>query len=440
MCGKDFLCYLMSGFLKKLWSVDKKANYKTVHVLGTSFSMPRSATMTANRHKDEIFQRYANTLSRLRQEVKHRQIRVAFVIQERQKWNCQTLYMELSKIPCFDVTLVFHGNTMDEAEMLRSGFVCQTAGNTLVADYDTSMDVFDIVFYQQPWGVHGNLDILKISKHALTCYVPYCFYMADSDMNYILGFHGLQWRYFVDSDIYVQEYKNKFGAVNCVSLGHPKFDQYRQANRRQAAWKFKDKRRIIYAPHHSFSNSWGHGMATWQWNGRLILDLAKQHQDTTEWVFRPHPDFYDSVIRFKVASEKQIDQYFSEWDTVGTIDLEGDYYGVFETSDCLITDSISFLAEYLPSGHPLLHLRSSRQSEPFSRLGDQIISQYYQIHNPEELKAIFKRVVLEGDDWMREKRLANIACLGIDANKTAGEKIACYLKDILLAAEGAENG
>ena len=95
----------MSEFLKKMWSVDKKANYKTIHVLGTSFTMPRSATKKAKRYKDEVNQRYINILAKLREDVKHRRIRIAFLVQVQQKWNCQTLYIELSKASCFDVAI-----------------------------------------------------------------------------------------------------------------------------------------------------------------------------------------------------------------------------------------------------------------------------------------------------------------------------------------------
>ena len=67
----------------------------------------------------------------------------------------------------------------------------------------------DIVFYQQPWGINQKHSILEVSKYALTAYVPYCFYSLKSYLNYMSGFHGILWKYFVETEEHKKEYENK---------------------------------------------------------------------------------------------------------------------------------------------------------------------------------------------------------------------------------------
>ena len=70
----------------------------------------------------------------------------------------------------------------------------------------------------------------------------------------------------------------------------------------------------------------------------------------------------------------EINNYFSEWEKIGKIYPTGDYYELFSHSDCLITDCISFLAEYLPTGKPVIHLRKENQYKELSNKYEKIVN------------------------------------------------------------------
>jgi len=46
----------------------------------------------------------------------------------------------------------------------------------------------------------------------------------------------------------------------------------------------------------------------------------------------------------------EVESYYAEWHNLsnGFVYDEGDYFNIFKSSDALITDCGSFLAEYLP--------------------------------------------------------------------------------------------
>jgi CDP-glycerol glycerophosphotransferase (TagB/SpsB family) len=168
-------------------------------------------------------------------------------------------------------------------------------------------------------------------------------------------------------------------------------------------------------------------MATFHKNGQFILNLASLYPETT-WAIRPHPCFDQFVTHDNVLSKEELDYYYEEWEKYGVIFKEGDYFELFQTSDCLITDCISFLADYFPTGKPVFHLRSDAQAIDFNDLGKSIIKTYYQIHNNAELERLFFRVIIQGDDFMKEERVRQIENLKLIQSETASRRVFEHLK------------
>ena len=245
-------------------------------------------------------------------------------------------------------------------------------------------------------------------------------------LNYLFDFHAKMWKYFVETELHKKDYEQKYGAKNCVSVGSTKLDGYHfvDENNFDKIWKTKDKKRIIYAPHHSFDDG-KHEVATFRENGQFILELAKKHPET-EWIFRPHPAFVDRVIRKSIMTEQEIEDYYKEWEKIGTISTGGNYYEMFLTSDCLITDCISFLSEYVPTGKPVFHLRKNYQRDEFNELVKKIDEGYYQIYSNDELQKTFEEVIINNNDYLADERIKNKDFL--PPNILASKKIYEYIK------------
>lgn len=373
--------------------------------------------------------------------VKHfRKIRVGFWVTEESKWAQQLFFDELKNSKYFEPFIMLsyfkkpQGNESPKEYFSKTKEFFENLGDKVYETFNADIFSFeelqkfkpDIIFYQQPWSISAEQSPSKNYKHSLLCYIPYCFYSMKSYVNYLSRFHGVMWRYFVESNYHKKEYEKIFGATNCKAVGSVKLDNYKiiDKNSLNKYWKTSDRKRIIYAPHHSF-NDGIHEIATFKENGQFILELAKKYPET-EWVFRPHPAFIDRLIKHSIMTVEEIENYYNEWENIGSISVGGNYYEIFEGSDCLITDCISFLSEYAPTSKPILHLRKDNQREIFNDLVSKIDESYYQIYNNGELEHIFKEVIIEGKDYLKEKRAKNKHLL--HADEIASKNIMNYLK------------
>lgn len=387
--------------------------------------------------------RYFMHLIKLRFCAKFRKIRVAFFVIEIPKWSSQaSLYEALKKSPYFEPYVLFGKvgqfvtGISPEKYLHKGREFFESKGIQYEMAYDIKrgrsieLSKFkpDIIFYQQPWQMNKQHSLLGASNLALIAYTPYCYYSVDSHSNYLPEFHGRLWKYFVESESHKKGYEQKYRAKNCVAVGSCKLDSYKNIDKSKidTIWK-TDKKRIIYAPHNCFEKeNADYVTATFDKNGDFILELAKSHPEF-EWIFRPHPVFRDRVLRDKVKTLSEIENYYSEWEKIGTIYTGGDYYEMFAGSDCLITDCISFLSEYLPTTKPVIHLRKDEMGQGFNDIVKKITDSYYKVYDNETLERVFNEVVVMGNDYLKDKRVENIKLL-IDENKTTGEKIKEYLE------------
>ena len=169
-------------------------------------------------------------------------------------------------------------------------------------------------------------------------------------------------------------------------------------------------------------------MATFRENGQLILNLAKNNPSTT-WIFKPHPRLKFALLKNNIMSENEVEEYYREWEAIGNVYLQVDYLNIFKSSDLMITDCCSFLAEYLPSGKPLIRL-VNKDSTALNLLGQEVVKGYYETSNNNELEETFKQIVLDKNDPKRDVRNDSQSFV-IDFNQKSSEKILLELKKIV---------
>ena len=369
-----------------------------------------------------------------------RKIRIGFWVTESDKWGQQPFFEKLKQNKNFEPFILLsyfkkpQGVELPKEHYIKTKEFFKSLGNKIYDTFDADNYTFkdlqefkpDIIFYQQPWLIPDEQKLEKNYKHSLLCYIPYCFYSTTSYLNYLSKFHGIMWKYFVETEYHKKDYKKIFGATNCEPVGSMKFDNFKYVDKNSANkyWKTTNKKRIVYAPHHSFNDGM-HEVATFQNNGQFILELAKKHPET-EWIFRPHPAFIDRLLKNSIMSIEEIKQYYKEWEEIGSISVGGNYYDILSSSDCLITDCISFLSEYAPTSKPVLHLRKDFQRDLFNEVVSKIDEAYYQIYTNEELERVFEEVVLNNQDKLATLREKNKTILGIET--LASENIINYLR------------
>ena len=390
-----------------------------------------------------VARNYVFVIHRLRRLVRRSAIRVVFYTNEPQKWSYDSLYHELESSPLFDPVVVVvpryavHlGKDHTRMSLEEQYDFYKKLGYRVVYGYENGqyLDIRtfkpNIFFYLQLAEVPGVDDPTIVSKCALTCYCPYSFPLTDYRKEYLQRFHRLLYRYYVVHDWTKERFEGyaKGNSKNCVVVGYPKLDVYSKfvPADENKWWRDPSMIRIIYAPHHSVQDPFS--FSTFLSTHDVILDLAKKATSTT-WVFKPHPMLRRAVMLSGAMTYEELDRYYQSWAEVGRVYDQGDYFDIFKTSDLMITDCASFLAEYLPSGKPLIRLINPK-SCPLDKLGSRLSDCYYNVHDENELIRIFHDLVSNQNDYLCVHR-KGIAEMLIDRRQTAARKILMDLQKVL---------
>lgn len=407
------------------------------------------------KYASEIYHAYVNIIckarynriqKRLIKKVRSNgRINVCFLVNEISKWKAQSIYELLDKDCHFEpfIGLTFAdldwNLTSQERSIKRQSLALYfKEKNMCVREIctETEPDQFDIyrldadiVFYQQPWNIHPSLRPEKLSKHALLCYFPYYvpnYSLITNDCKQ--EFHYKLWKYFQLCNGWVDALKeataSKVKAVDIIATGHPMLDCINNTKVNKP-----NKKIVIYSPHWSvysdvFNNE--ERYSTFQHNGKEILEYAKQHTEI-DWYFKPHPTLKTSLLRTKLMTQDEIEEYYSEWKKLGNVVEGGDYIDLFWKSSAMITDCGSFLVEYPCTGKPLLHLISSACRVSVPKPSKELFDSFYKIHNLEEMYKCFDMVLCNGEDPLYETRMESVRKAGINETH-ASENIVNHLR------------
>lgn len=366
-------------------------------------------------------------LKKLRKEFGKRPIRVAFSCDDATKWKCQSLYdlfLESKYFHPFIVVtknnttykdFIIPKNTEKAYEFFTKKGLETHLGCNLETDEIYPIENFkpDIIFYQEPWANKTIQGPVVASKFALTYYVPYFVPNIANHIEYGLRFHQYLHRYYILNELIYNFYaplmSNK--GKNLKIAGHTQLDYFYLNNH-----KSKEKKYVIYAPHWSIQHNI-ENYATFEWNGKFILDFAKRHPEIN-WLFKPHPALKHRLKVLKLMTDEEIEAYWEEWNKTGLVYESGDYLDLFSESYAMITDCGSFLTEFLMTKQPVIHL-VSKTSVGFNPSVQKIVKSYYQAHNLEELENYLEDVVINRNDPRKSERLAVMDELGLKDNYCA---------------------
>lgn len=361
-------------------------------------------------------------IERLHQQGK---ARVLFFLQTPSVWKYDALYRQLEKSEYFEPIVAVSPYNVhlnyDKEECFRvmrqtEEFAKSQKYNYVSAyNWETHkwVDIKklykpDIVFFTKPY--KDTLPAYHIYNFSdtLTLYVPYSF--NNSRMyhnNYGLPFYALLWKHLLETDSHKQCAKlyskchgdnaDVVGALVMEKLMCPKYTP-------KNVWKEqeKKKKRIIWAPHHTIDYLFNSSNFLGYCDD--MLRLAEKYHDQIQIAFKPHP-----VLKFKLINVwgiERTEEYYQRWADLSNGQLEqGDYIDLFKTSDAMVHDSISFMAEYLYAQKPVLfQIRDEKVKEEFNSFGQMCLDQHYLAYSIEETEKFIREVVIAGKDPKKEQR------------------------------------
>lgn len=398
-----------------------------------------------------IHSRYPQIIERLKNKYGKEKIKVVILNDTVAKWQYQSLYDELISNTAFDVQILI--TVMDyqmKAKVKKFVDYRQVAENCYNFFRNNKMRVEyafdfqknkpidlrefkpDIIFYEQPWCLFDIQNIEETSKYALSCYSSYGSTITVGKNEYASLFYKLIYRYFIDNE-YTKWLLIEHGTPkDCVIVsGHPKLDNYlHPLNPNNTYWKYDNKKRIIISPHFSFYSKSGLHAGTFDKNYKFFLEFAKKHTEY-EFIFKPHPRLKEDIIRRKLMSVNECDDYYNQWANLPNTQLveTGNYIDMFRTSDLLITDCNSFLFEYLPTTKPIIRLIN----EDFighNFFGQKIIAGYYSAKDNNQIEELIEQLLVKAEDPHKDVRL-NLLNSNIHPKEGYAKFVTNYLSNIL---------
>ena len=271
----------------------------------------------------------------------------------------------------------------------------------------------DIIFFCIPYAY--NVDkryYITRYPDVLTVYVPYTFNNStDYRAFYDELLHNLVWRYYAETEEhrnYSIRYARNKGA-NVVVTGYPGIEMYLDKDyvASMKDWKVQDSslKRIIWAPHWSVEKVGTVIFSCFLQYCDFMLEMARKYSGKVQFILKPHP-----LLRVKlngIWGKERTDAYFNEWLNLPNATYsEGNYVDMFKTSDAMIHDSGSFIAEYLYTNKPVMRTMNGYPVDKmYNGFTQRCIAQHYQAYSEKDIED-FILMVIEGKDPMQEERSA----------------------------------
>ena len=307
-----------------------------------------------------------------------------------------------------------------------------------VCGYDEKNDTFvnvtktispDIVFMCHHYNWFPKEFRIENFAEKLVYITPYSYFLDDN-----LGYNANTKAYlyahkcFFESPELSECWKN----ASCIKknkegeyLGYLKVDTLLFNNDTyKDVWKIKDKsiKRIIWAPHHLDAP-----LSNFLEYKDLFLNLAKARTDI-QFAFRPHPGLKGSLQRIAGWTSAECDEYFKKWQNLpNTFISEGDFGDLFLSSDAMILDSISFIAEYTLVDKPIC-VQAPKSCFKFNSFAERLKSVHYSSTSFDEVLLFINDVVCANNDIKKSQRrqVINDSFLSSN-NKPASHNIYQYI-------------
>lgn len=338
----------------------------------------------------EVFARRSKKHLVLNQSRKHKKIinalkvrgriKVIFLVIHGSVWKMDAVFKKMLVSPLFDPWIlvcpyVSYGGERIWEDMRQAFEYFEGKGYPIISAYNEREQRWiglgeiepGIVFFTNPHNLTRKEYYQDAYLNYLSCYVPYHHevgrYGGDG-AQYNQGFHNAMWKIYVPHDDSLQTYKRVSMAQgrNVIVSGYPAMEELlekKAGGSYRDPWKTNDGRcRVIWAPHHTIDD------AVLPYSN--FLRYAKKFKEFSElrkgevvWSFKPHPLLKTKLYRHACWGKDETDAYYKYWECQSHTQLnEGEYTNLFLSSDAMIHDSGSFLAEFLYAEKPVMYLLS----------------------------------------------------------------------------------
>ena len=359
--------------------------------------------------------------------------KIVFLLKDSAEWSCEELYKRFNETSGYEVCVAvapfFAGSQQAVSKMyLDTVQYFRERKIDTVEMYDIQKNRYksweeigmpDIVFHLNPHykAFAESSNICNFPLSILNVYIPYGIMIyGNVRQQYNQLSHMLYWKIFCETPLH-KEMASKYadiGDINVVCRGYVKMDTFFDTclQEKRKIWKISPRadekkiKKIIYAPHWSIKDAVT-GFGNFDKIYKSLYEYVKKNETSTSWVFRPHPMLRVGAVQQGIfKSEEEYEEYLEMWRQLPNAQVieNGMYTDIFESSDAMILDSISFLGEYIYMHKPMLFLTRDRNT--FNDFGKELVRVLYKTDggNLEGIKNFVEKNVIGNEDPMKERR------------------------------------
>ena len=397
---------------KNIFNVENffRMNYEYFNVL--SDILPKN---DYNALMDRVF---AESVKKIRRKSK---IKIGFVTDNAAMWCGDKLYNYFAQNGRFETTVFLClqrdkstvQTMIDDFHRAIEKFKAHGINIVGISENGTKIPKQDVIFFLRPYFPYYSdaFQTYNLTAETLIIHVPYGLKTDPIDRGLSTDYpiYKFIWKGFFETSQIIKDLDGycKLGMPRGIYSGTPKLDVFfEDKNKLKFNWKMTrpDAKKIIWAPHWSIVV--GLEYATFQWNFKFFYEFAKSHPETS-WVVKPHPHLLHSAVDTGVfPSIEAFQKYLDAWNDLPNAQVAtGSYYQeIFATSDGMILDSSSFIAEYQYVDKPMIFL--TREGEKFHELGEKILSASYLVDGRDfyGISTLIKEIIIKGNDPMAFSR------------------------------------
>lgn len=384
-------------------------------------------------------------------------IKVAFLVLNASVWKYDSLFNKMLSDNFFDPVIFIcpHKDLSEEERINEVNFIksqFEQLDYPVLAPYDNKNELIDIkkvfnphiVFFTNPHELSYNIYSIENFSDVLTAYAPYSIMATKKPyLQYDQLFHNLLWRMYNETPIH-HKMSKKYSRVNGLNsrvAGSSIYESLKFKESKSNVWKNKEgQKKIIYAPHHTFNDLEEMNFSTVLENGEFLLDMAIKYKNKIHIAFKPHPHLKSKLYEYPYWGKKKTDEFYSSWEELENTQVEeGEYIELFQQSDAMILDSISFITEYLFVDKPALFLfKNKRSLKLFNNYGSEALNCLEWSFNQKSIEGFILRVISEEDN-RKEERNRFLNTNFSFRNETFSEFVINDIKDQLITSSSVKN-
>lgn len=333
-------------------------------------------------------------------------IKVVFLAIHKSMWKVDPVFQKMLKNPLFDPEILVcpytdYGKERMLEDMEQTYDYFTEKGYPVRKSLKVNGDWLalneikpDIVFFTNPHDLTHKEYYEDAYLNYLSCYVPYHHEVGsfgDNNIQHNQYFHNALWKIFSahqeSYELAKKTASNK--AANVKITGFPAMESLYQlsvSNNIKSNWKTSDRRvKIIWSPHHLILER--ENQSNFLEYADFFKVLAVEYKDKITWAFKPHPILKYKLYEHPSWGRVKTDEYYLFWKNNEFSQLElGDYENLFLSSDAMIHDCGSFLAEYLYVKKPVLYLLNNKHTgQYFNIFGKRALNSCQVAETPTEI-------------------------------------------------------